>query len=55
MEVTLRFQIYPRRDGSYEVIDTQTGQVRACGSIQMAYFIQATLENVELRKLRPRA
>jgi hypothetical protein len=54
MEVTMRFQIRTRDDGDYEVVDVRTGQVRACGSIHMARFIQATLLKVEQRKARPR-
>jgi hypothetical protein len=54
MEVTMRFQIRTRNDGDYEVVDVHTGQVRECGSIHMARFIQATLLKVEERKERSR-
>ena len=46
----LRFEIYPRSDGRFEVVDRITGQVRACGSPSMALFIQATLLSEQQRK-----
>jgi hypothetical protein len=52
MEVTMRFQLYTRGDGQYEVVDVRTGQIRFCGSAQGALSIQAQLNAAASREPR---
>jgi hypothetical protein len=50
----MRFQIYARSDGRYEVVDVRTGQVRFCGSAYGAISVQAQLNAEASRSQRPR-
>ena len=52
MEVTMRFQIYAREDGRYEVIDVTTLQVRYVGSAYGAMSAQAQLNAEHRRRVR---
>jgi hypothetical protein len=54
MEVTMRFQLYTRGDGRYEVVDVRTLQVRYVGSVHDALNAQAALNAEYQRSLRPR-
>ena len=49
----MRFQIRPRDDGRYDVVDVRTGQVHGSGvSLEAARLIQAAWLNDQARKER---